>query len=129
MAVGQVSSMGVFRSDQVGHSWLFRCEHSCSPYSRSPPPLAIETSFEGPPVLKPTREELQAGVKLLVKKKRSTKRKAQAPPESSLPAQGKIPKLGASSLSPPSKEQGLHQVWVRGQALPSLAEVSEVAGA
>ena len=64
-----------------------------------------------------------------MKKKRSTKRKAQAPPESSLPAQGKIPKLGASSLSPPSKEQGLHQVWVRGQALPSLAEVSEVAGA
>ena len=90
----------------------------------------METSPEGHPVVKPTREELHARVELLTKKRRSTKRKAQAPPESSLSAWGKILKLGA--FAPPSlaKEWGsCAHVWVRGQALPSLAEVSEVAGA
>ena len=63
------------------------------------------------------------------KKRRSVKHKAQGPPESSLSARGKIPKLGASAPSSPAKKQGSHaQVWVRGQALPSLVEVSEVAG-
>ena len=52
------------------------------------------------------------------------------PPKSSLPARGKIPKLGAYSLSSPTKERGSHsQVRVRGQALPSLGEVSEAASA
>ena len=51
---------------------------SCSPYSRSPPPPTMETSLEGPPVVKPTREELQASVELLAKKRRSAKHKAQA---------------------------------------------------
>ena len=100
---------------------------SCSPYSRSPPPPAMETSPEGPPIVKLTQEELQACVELLAKKRRSVKRKAQAPLESSLPARGKILKLGASSLSSPTKERGSYaQVRVRGQALPPLAEVSEV---
>ena len=88
----------------------------------------METSLRGPLVVKPTREELQARVKLLVKKRRSVKRKAQDPPESSLPAQGKTLKRGI--YVPPSlvKERGSHaQVQVRGQALLSLAEVSEVA--
>ena len=94
------------------------------PYSRSPPPPTMETSPKGPPVVNPTREELQFRVELLAKKRRSAKRKAQAPPESSLPAWSKIPKLGASSLSSPTKERGSHaQVRVRGQASPSLAEV------
>ena len=102
---------------------------SCSPYLRSPLPPAMEISSEGPPVVKPTYEELQARVELLVKKRRSVKRKAQDPPESSLPARGKTPKLGASIPPLPVKERGSHaQVWVREQALPSLAEVSEVAG-
>ena len=90
----------------------------------------METSPKGPPSMKPTREELQAHVELLAKKRRSTKRKAQAPPKSNLPAQGMIPKLGASAPPLPAKERGSHtQVRVRRQALPSLVEVSEVAGA
>ena len=56
----------------------------------------MEIPFEGPPAVKPTREELQTRVELLAKKRRSVKRKAQDPPERSLPAQGKTPKLGAS---------------------------------
>ena len=66
---------------------------SCSLYLRSPPLPATETSLEGPPVVKPTWEELQTRVGLLAKKRRSAKHKAQAPPESSLPGRGKIPKL------------------------------------
>ena len=103
---------------------------SYSPYLRSPPPPAMETSPERPPVVKPTREELQAHVELLAKKRRSAKRKAQAPLESSLLPRGKIQKLGASSSSSSAKEGGSHaQVRVRGQEFPSLAEVFEVAGA
>ena len=75
---------------------------------RSPPRLAMETSPEGPAVVKPTREELQSRVELLVKKRRSAKRKAQAPPQSSHPARGKIPKLGTLVPSSPAKEQGSH---------------------
>ena len=79
--------------------------------------------------MKLTREELQAHVEFLAKKRRSVKCKAQAPPESSLPARGKTPKLEASVPPSPAKEWGSHaQVRMRGQALPSLAEVFEVAG-
>ena len=103
---------------------------SCSPYSKSPPPPAMEISSKGPPAVNPTREELQARVELLAKKRRSVKRKAQDPLESSLSARGKTLKLGTSIPPSPVKEQGSHaQVWVRGQALPSLAEVFEVASA
>ena len=117
----------LIRSDIPGSSGV---SPSYSLYSRSPPPLAMETSPEGPPVVKPTREELQAHVELLRKKRRSAKPKAQAPPESSLPTRGKISKLGASAPPSPAKEWGPRtQVRVRRQALPSLAEVSEVAGA
>ena len=71
---------------------------SCSPHSRSPPPLAMETSHGGPLAVKPTRGELQACVELLAKKRRSVKCKAQDPPESNLPARGKAPKLGVPVL-------------------------------
>ena len=116
----------LIRSDIPGSSGV---SPSCSLYLRSPPPPATEISLEGPPVVKPTREELQARVDFLVKKRRSVKRKAPDPPESSLLARGKAPKLGASVLPLSIKERGSHaQVRVRGQALPSLAEVFEVAG-
>ena len=49
---------------------------SCSPCSISPPPPAMETSLGGPLVVKPTQGELRACVELLVKKRRSVKRKA-----------------------------------------------------
>ena len=56
----------------------------------------METSPGGPLTVKKTRGELQACVELLAKKKRSVKRKAQDPPESSLPTWSKAPKLGVS---------------------------------
>ena len=52
--------------------------------SRPSLPFVMKTSLEGPSVMKPTREELQARVESLAKKKRSVKRKAQAPLESNL---------------------------------------------
>ena len=79
---------------------------SYSPYLRSSPPPAMGTSPEGPPIVKPTQEELQACVELLAKKRKSVKRKSQAPPKNSLPARGKTPKLGASVPPLPAKEQG-----------------------
>ena len=103
---------------------------SCSPHLGSPSPPAMETFPGGPLAVKPTRGELQAHVKFLAKKRRSVKRKAQDPPKSSLLAQGKAPKLGVFVLLSLVKERGSQaQVWVRGQALASLAEVFEEAGA
>ena len=68
-------------------------------------PSVMKPSREGPSAVKPTREELQARVESLAKKKRSMKRKAQAPPESSLTIRGKIPRLGASSPSSTAKKR------------------------
>ena len=66
---------------------------------------------------------------MLAKKRRRVKRKAQDPLESSLPARGKIPKLEVPVPPSPVKERGSHaQVQVRGQALPSLVEVSKATG-
>ena len=81
---------------------------SCFSYLRSPPPPTMEISSEGPLAVKPTREELQARVELLANKRRSVKRKAQDPPENSLPARGKTPKLGASVPPLPIQEWGSH---------------------
>ena len=64
---------------------------------------------------------------MLVKKKRSVKRKAQAPPESSLAIRGKVLRLRASSLLLTAKDWGSsHQVPTKGQAPPPMAEVSKV---
>ena len=68
-------------------------------------------------------------VESLAKKKRSVKCRAQAPLESSLAILGKVPRLGVPSPSFTAKGWGSSdQVPVRGQALPSVAEVSKVAG-
>ena len=75
----------------------------------------METSPGGPLAVKPTREELQAHVELLAKKRRSIKSKAQDPLESSFPARGKTLKLGVSVSPSLVKERGSHaQVRVRG---------------
>ena len=80
-------------------------------------PSVMKPSREGPYIVKLTREELQARVKSLAKKKRSVK------------IRGKIPRLGTSSSSSTTKEWGSSdQVPTRGQAPPSKAEVSKVAG-
>ena len=81
---------------------------SSSPRSRSPPLPVMETSPRGPLVVKPTRGELWACVELLAKKKKSVKRRAQDAPKGSLPARGKVLKLGVSD--PRSRAQ----VQVRG---------------
>ena len=93
----------LIRSDIPGSSGVIP---SCSPHSRSPPLLAMETSPGGPLIVKPTQGELQAHVNSLVKKRRNVKRKAQDPPESSLPARGKALKLGVSVPRSSVKERG-----------------------
>ena len=75
----------------------------------------MKPSREGPSVMKPTQEQLHARVESLAKKKRSVKRKAQTPLESSLAIRGRIPRLGASSPSSTAKERGSsNQVLMRG---------------
>ena len=69
-----------------------------APASRPSLPFVMRTSRKGPLVVKPTREELQAQVESLSKKKRSVKRKAQALFESNLVTRGKVPRLGVPSL-------------------------------
>ena len=109
----------LIKSDLPGSS---KVSPSSSPRSKYPPLPAMETSPGGPLVVKPTRGELRAHVELLVKKRRSVKLRAQDPPKGSLPAQGKVPKLGVSD------PRSHVQAQVRGQEWSSLAEVSEVAG-
>ena len=109
----------LIRSDILGLSGV---SPSRSPASSPSLPFVMKTSHEGPSVMKPTREELQARVESLAKKKRSVKRKAQAPLESSLAIRGKVPKLGVPS--PPSIAKGWgssDQVPARGRAPPSVA--------
>ena len=115
----------LIRSDIPGPSDV----NPSQPPALRPSPLSdMKPSREGPSDVKPIREELQAQVESLAKKKKSVKRKAQAPPKSSLAIQGKIPRLGASSLPLTSKERrSSNQVPTRGQAPLSMAEVSKVA--
>ena len=97
--------------------------------SRPSLPFVMKTSRERPSVVKPTREELQARFESLANKKMSVKRKAQAPPESSLAIWSKVLRLGASS--PPSTTKGWgssDQVPARGQSPPPVAEVPKAVG-
>ena len=102
----------LIRSDILGPSSL---SPSRAPASRPSLPFVMKTSREGAPIVKSTQEELQARVQSLAKKKRSVKRKAQAPPESSLTSRGKVSRLGASSPSSTAKGWGSSdQVPTRG---------------
>ena len=65
---------------------------SLSFVSKSSSSYALE-----PLIAKPTRGELRARVEVLVKKRRSIKRKTQASPEGCPPARGKTLKVGVSS--------------------------------
>ena len=98
----------LIRSDIPGSSGV---SPSSSPHSRSPPLPAMETSPGGPLVVKQTRGELQARVELLVKRRRSVKRKAQDPSEGSLLARRKVPELEVSD----PRSRGT--VQVRGYAI------------
>ena len=115
----------LIRSDIPGPSGV---SPSQAPASSPYPPFIMKTSCEGPSILKPTWEELQARVDSLPKKKISVKRRAQDPLESSLVIRDKVPRLGAPS--PPSTAKGSgssDQIPERGQEPLSMAEVSKVA--
>ena len=77
----------------------------------------MKFSHDGPPVVKPTKGELQARVETLSRRSRSVKRKPLDSLEKGHPAWGKIPRLGTSSSSPSA------HVRVQGQVLPPSAEV------
>ena len=93
----------LIRSDILGPSGV---KPSRPPALRPSLPFVTKPSREGPFAVKPTREELQARVESLAKRKRSVKRKAQAPPKSSLAIWGKILRLGSSSSPSTAKERG-----------------------
>ena len=84
----------------------------------------------GPPqpsIMKPSREELQARVEFLVKKKRSTKCKVTAASESNYAAKGKVSKLGAfSSPSSTPENEPSGKFGVRGRPQHPEVEVSKM---
>ena len=84
---------------------------------RPSPPSVMKFSHERPPVVKPTKGELQSRVETLFRRSRSVKRKSQDSLEKSHPAWGKASRLGTSSSSPSA------HVRVQGQVFPSHAEV------
>ena len=67
---------------------------------RPSPPSVMKFSHDGPPVVKPTKEELQARVETLSRRSQSVKQKPLDSLEKDHPAWGKIPRLGTSSSSP-----------------------------
>ena len=77
----------------------------------------MKFSHDGPPVVKPTKGELQARVETLSRRSRSVKRKPLDALEKGHPAWGKTPRLGTSSSSPSA------HVRVQGQVLPLPTEV------
>ena len=90
------------------YSELIRSDIPGSSGSKSPrpstlrhsPPSVMKFSHERPPVVKPTKGELQAQVETLSRRPRSVKRKSQDSLEKSHPAWGKASRLGMSSSSP-----------------------------
>ena len=67
---------------------------------RPSPPSFMKFSHNWPPIVKPTKGELQARVETLSQRSRSVKRKPLDSLEKGYPAWGKAPRLGASSSSP-----------------------------
>ena len=104
----------LIRSDILGSS----SSRSSRPTTLKPsPPSVMKFSHDRPPVVKPTKGELQARVETLSRRSHCVKRKPMDSLEKGHPAWGKIPRLGTSSSSPSS------HVRVQGQVLPPPAEV------
>ena len=104
----------LIRSDILGSSDL---KSSRSSTIRPSPPSVMKFSHERPPIVKPTKGEIQARVETLSRRPRSVKQKSQDSLEKTHLAWGKAPRLGTSSSSPSA------HVQVQGQALPSPTEV------
>ena len=60
----------------------------------------MKSSHVGPPVAKPTKEELLARVEILSRRSRSVKRKTPDSLEKGHPSWSKVPRLATSSSSP-----------------------------
>ena len=87
---------------------------------RPSPPSVMKFSHDGPPVVKPTKGELQARVETLSRRSRSVKRKPLDSLERGYSAWGKALRLGTPSSSP------FAHIRVQGQVLPPLAKVPRV---
>ena len=85
---------------------------------RPSPPSVMKLSHDGPPVVNPTKGELQARVDTMSRRSRSVKRKPLESLEKGHPAWGKAPRLGTSSSSPSA------HVRVQGQVFPPPAKIS-----
>ena len=87
----------LIRSNILGSSGL----RSSRPATlRSSSPSVMKSSHVGPPVAKPTKEELLSRVEILSRRSRSVKRKTPYSLEKGCPAWGKVLRLGTSSSSP-----------------------------
>ena len=104
----------LIRSDIPGSSGS-RSSHPSA--LRPSPPSVMKFSHDEPPIVKPTKGELQARVERLSRRSRSVKRKPLDSLEKGHPARGKIPRLGTSSSSPSA------HVRVQGQVFPPPVEV------
>ena len=77
----------------------------------------MKSSHVGPPVAKPTMEELLARVEILSRRSRSVKRKTLDSLEKGHPSWSKVPRLATSSSSPST------HIWVQGQVSLPPAKV------
>ena len=92
----------LIKSDIQGYS----SSKSSRPTALRPsPPSVMKFSHDGPPVVKPTTEELQARVEKVSRRSQSVKRKPLNSLEKGHPAWGKAPRLGTSSSSPSTHVQ------------------------
>ena len=107
----------LIKSDIPGSSGLKSSRPSTL---RLSPPSVMKFSHDRPPVVKPTKGELQARVETLSQRSRSVKRKPQDFLERSHPTWGKTLRLGTSSSLPSA------HVRAQGQVSPSPAEVQRV---
>ena len=104
----------LIRSDILGSSGP-KSSRPATP--RPSPPSVMKFSYDRPPVVKPTKGELQARVETLSRRSRDVKRKPLDSLEKGHSAWGKIPRLGTSSPSPSA------HVQLQGQVLPPPDEV------
>ena len=110
----QCAYFELIRSDIPGSSG----SKSSRPTTLRPlPPSVMKFSHDGPPVVKPTKGELQAWVEMLSQRSRIVKRKHLDSLKRGHPAWGKALRLGMPSSSPSS------HIPVQGQVLPPPTEV------